>query len=150
MPALELRNITSGYNGKQVLQDITFTAKESLIYVVLGPNGAGKTTLFRTIAGVLKPYSGKILLNSHEIENGSASRGKINYLSHYNALPEEMSVYNALRFYSDMEGGDPEEMIRLLDLEKLRDKRISDLSQGTEEEGLNWQGLPQGEGGVPA
>jgi len=34
-------------------------------------------------------------------------RSSINYLSHFNALPEEMTVYKALKFYSDMEGGDP-------------------------------------------
>ncbi len=50
-PALELKDVSSGYNGKLVLHDITFRAEDSAIYVVLGPNGAGKTTLFRTISG---------------------------------------------------------------------------------------------------
>jgi ABC-2 type transport system ATP-binding protein len=130
MPSLELRNVTSGYNGKKVLQDITFTAKESQVYVVLGPNGAGKTTLFRTIAGVLEPYSGRITLDGKEIDTGKGSEGRINYLSHYNALPEEMTVHNALRFYAGMEGGDPEKAIDLLGLHGLRDRRVSDLSQG--------------------
>jgi ABC-2 type transport system ATP-binding protein len=53
-----------------------------------------------------------------------------NYLSHYNALPEEMTVYNALRFYAGMEGGDPQKAIDLLGLNELRDKKVSDLSQG--------------------
>jgi len=37
--------------------------------VVLGPNGAGKTTLFRTIAGILEPISGKIMLDGRETES---------------------------------------------------------------------------------
>ena len=41
-----------------------------------------------------------------------------------------MTVYNALKFYSDMEGGDPETVIDLLGLNELRNKRVSDLSQG--------------------
>ncbi len=130
MHTLKLDGVSSGYNGKPVLHDINFTASESSVYVVLGPNGAGKTTLFRTIAGILEPMSGKVLLDGKEIGSAKEPRGSINYLSHYNALPDEMTVYNALRFYSGMEGGDPDRVIDLLGLEKLRDKKISDLSQG--------------------
>ncbi len=130
MHALELRNVNSGYDGKAVLHDISFTAKESSVYVVLGPNGAGKTTLFRTIAGILEPLSGNVLLDGEEISSSKELRSSINYLSHYNALPEEMTVYNALKFYSDMEGGDPETAIDLLNLKEFGNKRISELSQG--------------------
>jgi ABC-2 type transport system ATP-binding protein len=130
MHTLELKGVDSGYNGKPVLHGISFTARESSVYVVLGPNGAGKTTLFRTIAGILEPLSGKILLDGKEIGSSKELRRNINYLSHYNALPEEMTVYNALKFYSDMEGGDPETVINLLNLDELRNNRVSDLSQG--------------------
>jgi ABC-2 type transport system ATP-binding protein len=130
MHTLELKNVSSGYDGKPVLHGISFVAKESSVYVVLGPNGAGKTTLFRTIAGILEPLSGKILLDGKEIGSSKELRSDINYLSHYNALPEEMTVYNALRFYAGMEGGDPELAIDMLDLQELRDRKVSDLSQG--------------------
>jgi len=127
---LELDNVDSGYNGKPVLHDISFTAKESSVYVVLGPNGAGKTTLFRTVAGILVPISGKVLLDGKDINSSDERRSNINYLSHYNALPEEMTVYDALRFYAGMEGGDPEKAIDLLSLKELRNRKVSDLSQG--------------------
>lgn len=130
MHTLELKDVDSGYNGKPVLHDISFTAKESSVYVVLGPNGAGKTTMFRTIAGILDPIKGKVMLDGKDLGSSKELRGNINYLSHYNALPEEMTVSNALNFYSEMEGGDPEKVIDLLNLEELKGKRISDLSQG--------------------
>jgi ABC-2 type transport system ATP-binding protein len=100
---MELNSISSGYDGKIVLHDISFKLQEPSIYVVLGPNGAGKTTLFRTIAGILEPYSGNILLDDQNITISGKARTKISYLSQYNAMPEEMTVYNALKFYSDME-----------------------------------------------
>ena len=123
MHTLELKGVDSGYNGKPVLHGISFTAKESSVYVVLGPNGAGKTTLFRTIAGILEPLSGKILLDGKDIGSSKELRGSINYLSHYNALPEEMTVSNALRFYADMEGGDPENVIDLLNLDRTQEQK---------------------------
>jgi ABC-2 type transport system ATP-binding protein len=126
---LELTGVSSGYGGRAILHDITFKAEESAIYVVLGQNGAGKTTLFRTIAGILEPYSGKVLFNGEDLASSDA-RKKINYLSHYNAIPEEMTVRGALAFYAKIEGGSADEVISLLNLEGLKDKKVSDLSQG--------------------
>ena len=130
MPALELNNVSSGYNKQVVLHDISFKLQEASIYVVLGPNGAGKTTLFRTIAGILEPFKGEILFNGENITASANARTRINYLSQYNAMPEEMTVYEALKFYSKIEGGDPDKAIGLLELDGQKNKRFSDLSQG--------------------
>jgi len=127
---LELNNVSSGYNGQIVLHDISFELEEPSIYVVLGPNGAGKTTLFRTIAGILEPYSGRVLLDDQNITTSGKARTRMSYLSQYNAMPEEMTVSDALKFFADMEGGNPDEVIDLLDLGPLKNKRFSDLSQG--------------------
>jgi ABC-2 type transport system ATP-binding protein len=132
MHTLELKHIDSGYENKNILHNISFKAKESSIYVVLGPNGAGKTTLFRTIAGILEPSKGEILLDNENINlpQNKEMRKRINYLSHYDALPEEMTVYGALKFYEDMEGGDADSVMETLNLEELKNKKIIDLSQG--------------------
>ncbi len=130
MHRLELKGVSSGYNGHRVLHDISLEIHEPSIYVVLGPNGAGKTTLFRTIGGILEPYSGKVSFDGEDVFVSKETRKRMNYLSHYNAIPEEMTVYNALKFYSDIEGGNADEVLNLLSLKELRDKKISDLSQG--------------------
>lgn len=130
MHSLELVNVSSGYNGTPVLNRISFRADENAIYVVLGPNGAGKTTLFRTIAGILEPLVGKLLFDGHDLNQSKEDRKRINYLSHFNAIPEEMTVYNALDFYAKIEGGSVDKVISLLKLENLKDKKVSDLSQG--------------------
>ncbi len=129
MHALELNNVVSGYNGQIVLHDVSFKLQEPSIYVVLGPNGVGKTTLFRTIAGILEPFSGEILLDGQNVTNSREARRRLSFFSQ-NAMPEEMTVYQALKFYSNMEGGDPDKAVELLDLSQLRDKKFSDLSQG--------------------
>lgn len=122
--------MASGYNQQTVLHDINFKLQEPSIYVVLGPNGAGKTTLFRTISGILEPYSGSIIFDGQNMTTSPKARERISYLSQYNAMPEEMTVYQALKFYSTIEGGDPDKAIELLDLNELKDKKFSDLSQG--------------------
>ena len=127
---LELNGISSGYNGREILSDIDLTLSEPSIYVVLGPNGAGKTTLLRTISGILEPLRGSVAFDGVDVHASKEARKRICYLSHHNALPEEMTVYDSLNFYSDIQGGDVEGVIDRLTLKELRAKRVSDLSQG--------------------
>jgi ABC-2 type transport system ATP-binding protein len=130
MHILSLSGVDSGYDGTTVLHNVNFEISEPSIYVVLGPNGAGKTTLFRTIAGILEPYAGTVSFDGEEVFGSKEIRKSMNYLSHYNAVPEEMTVRGALGFYAGIEGGDPNQVLDLLNLKALADRKISDLSQG--------------------
>jgi ABC-2 type transport system ATP-binding protein len=130
MQKLELFEISAGYGNEEIIHKISLTITEPSIYVVLGPNGAGKTTLFRTISGILKPFSGQAKFDDFDLFNSKKARKRIAYLSHLNALPEEMTVFNALKYYADIEGGDVELVLDLLNLNDLRDKKFSSLSQG--------------------
>lgn len=71
-----------------------------------------------------------MLFDGEDLTHSKEARKRINYLSHYNAIPEEMTVRGALDFYAGIEGGNADEVISLLNLEELKDKRVSDLSQG--------------------
>jgi ABC-2 type transport system ATP-binding protein len=130
MLSLELDHLSAGYGGSDVIHEISFSITEPSIYVVLGPNGAGKTTLFRAISGILRPSSGRATLDGQDLFVSKESRKRTNYLSHLNALPEEMTVINALSYYADIEGGNVDRVLSLLDLNELRDRKLSSLSQG--------------------
>ena len=122
----------SGYNKKAVLSNVSFKAENAGVYVVLGTNGSGKTTLFRTIAGVIDPFSGAILLDGENVISSKKVRNRISYLSHNNAIPEEMTVHAALDYWSSMnnDGIGAEKVIPLLSLQELAEKKFSDLSEG--------------------
>lgn len=125
-------NVTSGYYGKRVIDGISFRIDEPGIYVVLGPNGSGKTTLFRTLAGILKPYSGRVEINGMPSESQKA-REQLDYLTHIDGIPDGMKVIDAIRFYADVEKASDEDVtnvVRLLQLEQLKLKYYSQLSQG--------------------
>ena len=130
MQKLELQEVSAGYGIEEVIHRISLNITEPSIYVVLGPNGAGKTTLFRTICGILRPFSGQAKFDDFDLFNSKEARKRIAYLSHLNALPEEMTVFNTLKYYADIEGGDVEHVLDLLGLSDLRDKKFSALSQG--------------------
>lgn len=131
-PAILFDSVYSGYSGRKVLEDISFCIDEPAIYVVLGPNGAGKTTLFRTLAGILRPYSGRAEIGGYLSESQQA-REQLDYLTHIDGVPEGMSVINALRFYANIVGATDADVYRVIDLLDLKDlsvKRFGQLSQG--------------------
>ncbi|MCJ7631511.1 ABC transporter ATP-binding protein [Candidatus Bathyarchaeota archaeon] len=130
MQKLELNEVSAGYGLEEIIHRISLKIIEPSIYVVLGPNGAGKTTLFRTICGILKPFSGQAKFDDMDLFHSKEARRRIAYLSHLNALPEEMTVFDALKYYADIEGGDVDHVLDLLSLSDLKDRKFSSLSQG--------------------
>ncbi len=131
-PSILAENVSSGYYGRKILDAVSFVVSEPGVYVVLGPNGAGKTTLLRTLAGILRPFEGRVEINGvPSLEN--EARRQIDYITHLDGIPEGMNVRAGLGFYSDVEGGtgeDVERVIELLDLKELADLRFAQLSQG--------------------
>jgi ABC-type branched-subunit amino acid transport system ATPase component len=65
---LEVRSLTSGYGPLTVLHDVSLSIDEREAVAIVGANGAGKTTLVRTICGLLRPRSGRVLKNGVEID----------------------------------------------------------------------------------
>jgi iron complex transport system ATP-binding protein len=61
-----VEKLSGGYGGRIVFQDISLTAGAGELLVLAGPNGSGKTTLLKTIGGLLKPASGRVLFDGRE------------------------------------------------------------------------------------
>jgi len=68
---IEVQNLTKTFNGKTVLNGISFKVKEEEIFGYLGPNGAGKTTTMRINLGLLKPTSGNVLVQGQNLEESA-------------------------------------------------------------------------------
>jgi ABC-type branched-subunit amino acid transport system ATPase component len=64
---LEIQRITVGYGKLPILRSVSLRVERQEIVAIVGPNGAGKSTLMKTVAGLLKPQDGTILLNGQDI-----------------------------------------------------------------------------------
>jgi ABC-type branched-subunit amino acid transport system ATPase component len=64
---LEVQCITVGFGELPILRSVSVQVERQEVVAVVGPNGAGKSTLMKTIAGLLKPQEGRILLDGQDI-----------------------------------------------------------------------------------
>jgi branched-chain amino acid transport system ATP-binding protein len=71
---LEIEDLRAGYGGPPVLHGLTLRVAPGEIVAVVGVNGAGKTTLLNTVAGLLRPLSGRVRLDGVEIGGWPAER----------------------------------------------------------------------------
>ena len=60
---LEVHNLYAGYDGRNILQDVSLQIPEGKITMMIGPNGCGKSTLLKTMAGIITPQKGEVLLD---------------------------------------------------------------------------------------
>ena len=109
---LEIIDLSKTYDSKEAVKSISFKLDQNEIIGILGPNGCGKTTTIGMILGLLKPTSGKVLINGVEVEKHRVDLlNKLNFISPYIELPKKLTVKQNLEVYG-----------RLYDVEKLNEK----------------------------
>lgn len=64
---IRVEELVKTYNGRKVVDRVSFSMNKGEIVGLLGPNGAGKTTTFYMVVGLVKPVSGKVFINDKEI-----------------------------------------------------------------------------------
>jgi len=90
---LRAEAIQKRLGSRQILRDVTVEVRAGEVVGLLGPNGAGKTTTFYVIVGLLRPDSGRVLLNNADITRApmyQRARFGVSY------LPQEPSVFRKL------------------------------------------------------
>ena len=66
-PVLKAESLVAGYGGRPVLNDVSIEVRAGEVLCVIGHNGAGKSTLMRSLFGLTRPVSGKILVDGEEL-----------------------------------------------------------------------------------
>lgn len=84
---LEARNLSAGYPGRAVLAGVSLAARPGRVLALLGPNGCGKSTLLRTMAGLLPPLGGEVLLNGRRDYSPRQAAQRVAYLPQSRTAP---------------------------------------------------------------
>jgi len=133
---IEIKNLVKKYNNTIAVNNINFTINDNEVIGLLGPNGCGKTTTIGMILGLLKPSSGKVIINGKDIEKDRINLlSKMNFISPYIELPKKLTVQQNLLVYGKLYNmADIKERIGYLAsklrLENLLKKVTGELSSG--------------------
>jgi lipopolysaccharide export system ATP-binding protein len=90
---LAVRNLRKSYKKRIVIRDVSLDLAKGEVVALLGPNGSGKTTTFYSIAGLVTPEGGQVLIDGREVTGlpmYRRARLGIGY------LPQEMSIFRGL------------------------------------------------------
>ena len=76
-PAIELRALSCGYEGRAVLSGVDLTIMAGDFVGLVGPSGAGKTTMLRAMLGAVDIYSGQVLVHGRQLGRGASQAGYV-------------------------------------------------------------------------
>ena len=116
---LEVTGFSAGYQGNDVVHDVTFRVNQGEAVMIIGSNGAGKTTLFQAMCGLLPPSSGKVIFEGEDITGLPAERIArlgMRFVSATRHLFPRMTVEEHLLLGAYPHKPDPETMTIVLDL----------------------------------
>lgn len=120
---LEVVSIAKSYDKRAVLTDISLSVAKGEVLGLLGPNGAGKTTCFYSIMGLVRPDSGRILMDGEDVTKLPMYRRAILGLGY---LPQETSIFRGMtveqNINSVLEMVEPDSDTRTKELERLLDE----------------------------
>jgi len=90
---LQVRNLRKSYKKRPVIRDVSMDLRRGEVVALLGPNGSGKTTCFYSIAGLVTPEGGQVLIDGKDVTAlpmYRRARLGIGY------LPQEVSIFRGL------------------------------------------------------
>ena len=140
MAQLTCQNLRVGYDGKSVLQDLSFDVFAGDYLCIVGENGSGKSTLMKTILGLQPPISGRILTGD------GLRKNEIGYLPQQTVVQKDFPASvreivlsgcqgrcGSRPFYNKEEKQLAEENIRKMQIDKLSKRCYRELSDGQQQ-----------------
>ena len=128
---LKTENLTKFFKGEMVINDVSLSVRDSKIYGLLGVNGAGKSMILKMIIGMIKPTSGTIYFQDHEINRNDLF--KIGSFIESPALYNNLTAYENLKIYTALLSIDEKritEILRIVSISNTKHKLVSKFSLG--------------------
>ena len=136
MNLIEIRNLSLGYDKDVILKHIDLDIEENDFICVVGPNGSGKSTLIKGILGLIKPLKGKVIYKGLKQSNVGYMPQETKVDSNFPASVYEIVLSGTLNnnvykmFYTKEQKETALNNLKLLGIDKLKNKSFCDLSGG--------------------
>jgi len=138
MSIIEVKNLTRKFKDLVAVDDVSFEVKKGEIFGFLGPNGAGKTTTINMLITLMKPNSGRALVNGFDIQSGKDKvRSSIGIIFQDPSLDDKLTAKENMRFHAWLYKVPAEkmakrinEMLTMVELEKRQKDLVETYSGG--------------------
>jgi ABC-2 type transport system ATP-binding protein len=135
---IAIHDLVKKYGGFTAVNGVTLEVASGEIHGFLGPNGAGKTTTIRMVTGLLKPTSGRIIVNGHDLAvDPERAKASLGFIPDRPFLYEKLTAGEFLRFHGGLyglEGADVDgrvhEMLELFELTRWKNELVESFSHG--------------------
>lgn len=131
---ITVKDLNFSYTSNPFIRDVNFSVENGEIFGFLGPSGAGKSTLQKILIGVIKNYSGSVIVNNSEIKKISNSfYEEIGIDFEFPSFYEKLSARKNLEFFSSLYSGNKrniDELLKAVGLYYDADKKAGDFSKG--------------------
>lgn len=129
---ITVNGLSKSFNGKVVVENVSFSLEENTATALIGPNGAGKTTILSMLTGLLSPTEGTVAL-----KDGGDIRSAIGFLPQYPQFFGWQTPKEALALFGGLSGMEKkavaartEEVLQFVGLSEAKTKKISTFSGG--------------------
>lgn len=140
MDNLKIENLTKIYDGKTVLNKISFEVKSGEFLSILGPSGCGKTTLLKILIGIENPNSGIILKGNKDITKADPSKRGMGIVFQNYCLFPNMTVLQNVMYALNIKIKNKDEarklsleMLELVKMGEHKNKYPHELSGGQQQ-----------------
>ncbi len=136
MNAIEIKGLSKSYGRVRAVRDVTFNVRRGELFGMIGPDGAGKSTLFRLLTTLLRPDSGRAMVDCYDIvKDYRLIRSRVGYMPGRFSLYQDLTVEENLQFFAALFGVAVEESYDLIapiyqQIEPFRKRRAGKLSGG--------------------
>ena len=135
---IAIHDLVKQYGRFTAVDRVSLDVKPGEIHGFLGPNGAGKTTTLRMIAGLLKPSSGQIVVNGHDVATDpERAKASLGFIPDRPFIYEKLTAGEFLRFHGGLYGLDGagvgervREMLELFELGRCEHELVESFSHG--------------------
>lgn len=135
---ISVKNLKKHFGPVIAVEDVSFIAGDGTVTGLLGPNGAGKTTSLRMIYGLVKPDTGTIHVDSHDVVTDTlTAQACLGVLPDQSGLYPRLTPREHIRYFGSLQNVPDDEIERRmevwldqLDLKKVADRRVGGFSHG--------------------
>jgi len=135
---IEVRDLHKAFGTVKAVDGVSFTARDGEITGLLGPNGAGKTTTLRMLYTLMRPESGRVLVDGHDVAaEPEFARRALGVLPDARGVYKRLTARENIRYFGELHGMAPalieqrtRELAAALQMEDFLDRQTEGFSQG--------------------